>query len=318
MPVPIIDPHGPTDTPLSEALHDAYAAGCAAAGDGAVANYIPELARADPGHFGLAVSSLDGAVTAHGDVDVPFTLQSVSKVFSLSAVACDRGLRCLDNVSVEPSGDAFHSIVLLEDEQGRPRNPFINAGAIAISERLPGGTSGDKIAGFRRWLQGIDPDRDFAVDAAVWDSECDTGFRNRALANYVRHFGVVEDPQLACDTYFKQCAIQTDARGLARLGLYLANRGRDPLSGRQVIDPGINSTLLALMTTCGLYDEVGHWAVEVGLPAKSGVSGGLLAVVPGRYSIAAYGPALGPKGNSAGGMAALRSLSRMLGLSLFA
>lgn len=282
-----------------------------------MAQYIPELARADPAQFGIAVQPLDGALLVRGDSDVRFTLQSISKVFSLAAVACDRGLSCLDGVSVEPSGDAFHSIVLLEDEGGTPRNPFINAGAIVVSERLTGKTSGEKIASFRRWLQSVDGSAEFEVDAAVWDSECDTGFRNRALANYMRHFGVLANPKLACDTYFKQCSVQTTAAGLARLGLFLANRGRNPLSGDQVIPATINRTILALMTTCGLYDEVGRFAVDVGLPAKSGVSGGLLAVVPGRFSIATYGPALGPKGNSAAGMAALQQLSETLELSLF-
>ena len=296
----------------------AYEAGRRALGSGAVANYIPELANASPGWFGVAVHPLgaEEPVTA-GDADLAFSLQSVSKIFSLACLLSNGDDAVFDRVGVEPSGDAFHSIVRLEEEQGRPRNPLINAGAIVVSGRLPGATVDEKILHFQNFLRGICPNGEFTVDEDVYRSEWRTGFRNRSLANYMRHFEIIDDPMLTCETYIRQCAIQTTATDLARMGLFLANAGTDPLLGEPVLNAAQNRKLLAVMLTCGLYDEVGKFAVEVGLPAKSGVSGGLLAVVPGRCSIACYGPALGAKGNSVAGLAAVRALADELDLSIF-
>jgi glutaminase len=304
---------------LAGAVASAYEAGRRAFGSGRVADYIPELANASPGWFGIAVHPVDAAeAIVEGDVDVVFSLQSVSKVFSLAAMLADAGEEAaFAHVGFEPSGDVFHSIVRLEEEHGRPRNPLINAGAIAVSALLPGAGIDARIDGLRAFLRAICPGHDFTIDEDVYRSEAATGFRNLALAHYMRHYGTVTDPELAAHTYFRQCAITVTARGLARLGLFLAGNGRDPLTGRDVLSPQHTRTVLALMTTCGLYDEVGWFAVRVGLPAKSGVSGGLLAIVPGRMSIACFGPALGAKGNSVAGLAALECLSTELGLSLF-
>ncbi|MEM1437023.1 MAG: glutaminase A [Pseudomonadota bacterium] len=303
---------------LDAALDAAYAAGLNARGLGRVADYIPELANGDAEAFGIALLPIGAAQPlTRGDADTVFTLQSVSKVFALAAVIDFCGTALFDqHVGVEPSGDAFHSIVLLENERGVARNPLINAGAILVSAHLPGGTVAQKIGALRDWLQGVCPQQRFEVDERVAESELRTGFRNLAIANFLKHWGHLDDPRSAAETYFRQCALRVTATGLSRLGVVLANGGCHP-GGERVIQPDSNRTLLALMSTCGLYDEVGRFAVDVGLPAKSGVSGGILAIVPGRMAIATWGPALGAKGNSVAGLAALRVLAERLKLSLF-
>ncbi|MEM9388128.1 MAG: glutaminase A [Pseudomonadota bacterium] len=304
-----------------ELLAKALSLGRAAARDGRPASYIPELACADPAAVGIATCDANGEVLTAGDAHVSFTLQSVSKVFALACVLRSHDAELWQHVSMEPSGDAFHSIVRLEEEHGRPRNPLINAGAIVVSDRLHGEDPQGRIAGFRQFLcaasgQACTEER-FALNERVYRSECRTGFRNRALANYMRHFAVVSDPETAIDTYFRQCSLEVTAAELARVGLLFAAGGTDPATGRRLLACSASRKVVALMATCGLYDEVGRFAVEVGLPAKSGVSGAILAIVPGRYSIACYGPALGERGNSLAGMAMLKALSGDLGLSVF-
>ena len=310
-----------TNPAWPQLLVEAVAEGRRDAVNGKVAQYIPQLALAEPAHVALAVCDVSGESYAAGDVDVVFTLQSVSKVFALAHVLnTQEDERALfEKVSVEPSGDSFHSIVLLEQESGRPRNPLINAGAIVVSENMPGETAEQRIAGLQAFLWELADVRDdaFALDERVYLSEQSTGFRNRALANYMRHFGVIEEPDQAVDTYFRQCSLAANVQQVAQAGLFLANDGVVPATGKRILSSHQNQRVLALMATCGLYDECGSFAVNVGLPAKSGVSGVMLAIVPGRYSIACYAPALGPKGNSVAGMRMLQMLSNELGLSLF-
>lgn len=302
---------------LQRLLDEACAHGRKAAPDGKVATYIPELAKADPGLVGISVHTLEGANYQAGDAAEPFTLQSISKVFALAAAMRLNGMEALEAMPCEPSGDAFHSIVRLEEEGGHPRNPLINAGAILVSSRLPGDDPAEMAGNVRGFLSSV-LSSDVAFDEAVYRSESETGYRNRALANFMQHYRLLGDAERACDAYFRQCAISLDTRRLARAGLFLANRGVDPLSGTRFLDPECTRSVLALMAMCGLYDQVGRFALTVGLPAKSAVSGGILAIVPGRMAIATYGPALGPKGNSVAGMAMLEYLSEELGLSLFA
>ena len=303
---------------VREAVDRAYASALELTGQGRVAGYIPELAKADPGRLAIAVHSVDGDAFEAGDTELPFTLQSVSKIFALALVMRREPAAWLDALPVEPSGDAFHSIVRLEEEAGRPRNPLINAGAIAVTARVPGSTARRKGHALVEFLRGIDPAPRFRIDDDVFRSEARTGERNRALAHFMAHYGHIQEPDVAVDAYFRQCAVTVSARELARLGLFLANHGTDPITGiRHATAEGARS-LLAIMTMCGLYDEVGRFAVRVGLPAKSGVSGCILAVVPGTMSIAVFSPGLGPKGNSLAGIRALEVLSRELGLSLFA
>ena len=302
---------------LAEALERAQLAARMVLPQGRVATYIPELGKANPDLFAVSVHRLDGVTASIGDADHSFSMQSVSKVFSLAAALNAKCEDLFAKVSVEPSGDAFHSIVLLEEEEGMPRNPFVNAGAIAVSNRLPGSTAKSKFEYLRRFLGDISGDHPPDMDSDVWLSETNTGHRNRALAHFMQHWKVIEDADGTIDTYFRQCAITVTTKSLARYGLFLANKGIDPLTEKVVLSTTQNKMLLALMTTCGLYDAVGQFAEDVGLPAKSGVSGGILAIVPGEMSIAAFGPALDDKGNSVGGIAALQSLSEDLGLSLF-
>lgn len=302
---------------IADAFEQAVSRAQSIAGQGEVATYIPELARADPGAFAVVVHPVDGEPLTAGDVTSTFTLQSVSKVFSL-AVALHEGVEGLfERTSVEPSGDAFHSIVRLEEEQGVPRNPLINAGAIVVSEALAGADPQAKHDSFCAFMRTLCAGR-FDMDEAVYASEASHGGRNRALAQYMGHFGVVADPPLAVDAYFRQCSTLCSTTELAAAAQFLAYDGVDPSSGRRVLSPQDNRTVVALMATCGLYDEVGRFAVDVGLPTKSGVSGAMLGVAPGRMTIATYGPALGPKGNSVAGATFLRSFVNDLGLTLYA
>lgn len=307
------------DARLDDALREASAAAAAVAGQGRVARYIPELAAVDPDRFALAVALVDGRTRTVGDCDHRFTLQSASKVFALAAVMQASGHAVFDRVGIEPSGDAFFSIVKLEEERGRPRNPYINAGAILVTEALPGPTAFAKVASLQAFLgevTGDGPDA-FPVDHTVYRSEAATGHRNRALAEIMTHHGVIADPDLATDAYFRQCAVTVSPSQLARAGVFLAARGRDPGTGRAILAPGCARTVVALMATSGMYDEVGRQAVEVGWPTKSAVSGALLAVMPGVGAFAAFSPRLGAKGNSVAGMAALKALADKLDLSLF-
>jgi glutaminase len=304
---------------LVDVVTEALELGRTAARGGRCATYIPELANADPASVAIAVSTLAGEEVALGDTAVRFTLQSVSKVFALACVLQRGDPHLWERVQMEPSGDAFHSIVRLEEEQGRPRNPFINAGAIVVSAHLSGSDGKARIEALRQFLRrasGSGVAR-FDVDEAVYRSECVTGFRNRALANYMKHFGVLEDPDVAVDVYFRQCAMLVDVAELARTGLFLANAGEDPITRNRLLTPRDNRTIVALMATCGLYDEVGRFAVRVGIPAKSGVSGGVLGVIPGHMTVACYGPALGPAGNSLAAMTMLEFIMNRLSLSVF-
>ncbi|WP_416899352.1 MAG: glutaminase A [Minwuia sp.] len=309
----------PAPADIEAALAAAWKVGKARCADGKVAAYIPELARVDPSLFGLAIHTVDGQSYSHGDAQHPFTLQSASKVFSLSAVVAASGEKVFDHMSVEPSGDAFFSIVKLEEEKGQPRNPYINAGAILTSSHLQGATADAKIDRFRTFLgqsSGLGAGA-FPVNEDVFRSEADTGHRNRALAEIMRHHGTIPDVEVAVETYFRQCATSCTAESLARLSLYLVNNGRDPLTGKRVLAPASNHGIVALMATSGMYDEVGSHAIEVGLPSKSSVSGAVLAIAPGRMAIAGFGPALGQKGNSIGAMKALGVLAARLELSVY-
>ncbi len=220
-------------------------------------------------------------------------------------------------MACEPSGDAFHSIVRLEAEGGRPRNPYINAGAILVSSQLPGATAEAKAASLCDFLATVGDDRAFAMEQAVFESESETGYRNRALAHYLRHFDYLEEPGLAVETYFRQCSIVLNSVDLARIGLFLANDGVDPVTCERILDRASHHAVVSQMAMCGLYDDVGRFAMEVGVPAKSGVYGAILAVVPRRMAIAAFGPALGARGNSTAALAALRHLARALDLSVY-
>ena len=305
---------------MLQALLDDIAARMADAPErGRVASYIPELAKVSAQHFGIAVITADGTEHVAGDADLPFSIQSVSKVFALVEALQSHGERVWQRVGREPSGSAFNSIIQLELEHGRPRNPFINAGAIAVTDLIADGQDPrEGIGAILRLVRGLTGDDSIAVDGSVAYSEAGTGYRNAALANYMRAFGIISGPvDTSLQVYFHQCAIAMSCRQLARAGRFLCHAGHCPETGRQIISAERARRIAALMLTCGHYDASGEFAFQVGLPAKSGVGGGILAVAPGRASIAVWSPGLSPQGNSLLGTRALEELARAMGWNVF-
>ncbi|MGD0642851.1 MAG: glutaminase [Roseiarcus sp.] len=286
---------------------------------GAVARYIPELARVDPAAFGLAVALVDGPVVTAGDAETPFSIQSVSKVFTLTLALGLVGDRLWRRVGREPSGNPFNSIVQLEHEQGVPRNPFVNAGAIVVTDVILSGHQPREALGeILRFLRFVAEDETIVIDRAVAESEKRTGFRNAALANYMKSFARLENPvDFILGVYFHHCAIAMSARQLAMAGRYLAAAGRNPATGMSVVSPERARRINALMLTCGHYDGSGDFAFRVGLPGKSGVGGGVLAIAPGKASIAVWSPGLDANGNSHLGAIALEKLAMRMGWSVF-
>ena len=285
---------------------------------GSVASYIPELAKVDPGQFGIAIATADGDMITGGDCGVGFSIQSISKVFALTLALGKVGDQLWERVGREPSGTAFNSIVQLEHEHGIPRNPFINAGAIVVTDiNLGGHQPRVAIGEMLRFLRYLAGDDDIAINEAVAASETASGFRNMALANYMRAFDNVRHPvDLVLGAYFHQCAIEMRCRQLALAGRYLMLDGRHP-DGGGVVSPRRARRINALMLTCGHYDASGDFAFRVGMPGKSGVGGGILAIVPGRASIAVWSPGLNASGNSHLGTLALEELARRTGWSIF-
>lgn len=286
---------------------------------GEVAHYIPELARVDATSFGIAVIDADGHVAAGGDADTPFSIQSISKAFTLTLALGKIGDRLWQRVGREPSGSPFNSIVQLEFERGIPRNPFINAGAIAVTDLILSGHQPREALGeILRFMQFLANDNSIAIDEAVAASEQRTGYRNIALANYMKSFGVLDNPvDLTLGVYFHQCAIAMSCRQLATAGRFLAHNGRNPTTGMSVVQPERARRINAVMMTCGHYDGSGEFAYRVGLPGKSGVGGGILAIAPGKASIAVWSPGLDATGNSHLGRVALEALTKKLGWSIF-
>ena len=303
-------------TPLQSYLADLHAS-LAGLDSGTVATYIPELAKVDPDRFGICLVTMDGVAYDAGDVDTKFTIQSISKAFVYATALADRGRAFLTTkVGVEPSGDAFNSISL-DPQTGAPLNPMINAGAIATTSLVAGGVVD---AQWARIASSIDTfaGRALDVDESVYRSESDTGFRNRAIAWMLKNFGIVDgDPMASLENYFRQCSILVDCRDLAYMAATLANDGVHPSTGKRAMPPGDAEQVLSVMATCGMYDYAGSWLHDVGMPAKSGVGGGIIAVVPGRFGVGIFSPRLDAKGNSVRGIAACERLSRDFGLHVF-
>jgi glutaminase len=276
---------------------------------GTVATYIPELALADPSWFGISVATADGYVYEVGDTRRLFTIQSISKPFVYGLALEDRGKTALlERIGVEPTGDAFNEISL-ESPTGRPRNPMINAGAIAATSLVRGESPED------RWnrilaLFSLYAGRKLVMNEAVYRSERDTGHRNRAISHMLRNFEIIDhDPEPDLDLYFRQCSIDVDCRDLAIIGATLATGGVNPVTRERVIRADNVDEVLSVMTTCGMYDYAGEWVYRVGLPAKSGVAGGILAVMPGQLAVAVFSPPLDARGNSVRGVAVCEALS---------
>jgi glutaminase len=285
--------------------------------EGHVATYIPELSKVSPDEFGLAVATTDGQVYEGGDCERLFTIQSISKPFTYGLAMDEFGAeRVHQHVGVEPSGDAFNSIEL-HGLTNRPYNPMINTGAITVTALLHS-RHGDGT--FQHVLDCFSTiaGRTLTIDEEVYESERRTGHRNRAIAHLLLNFGVVHDEaEAALDVYFRQCAIQVNSRDLAMMGATLANMGCHPITGRSAFSIRYVKDILSIMFTCGMYDYSGQWAYRVGVPAKSGVAGGVMAVVNRQLGIGTYSPRLDRFGNSVRGTGVCIDLASRLGLHVF-
>ena len=300
-------------TDLQDILNDIGAEMAAAPDRGRVADYIPELAQVDPNQFGMAVVTAQGDTFTVGDATKPFSIQSVSKVFTLALALGRLGHQLWNRVGREPSGLAFNSILQLEHERGIPRNPFINAGALVVTDAILAGHQPREVLGeLLRFVRAAADDDDIHINDAVARSETDHGDRNMALAHFMRAQGnFLNPPDLTCGTYFHQCAIEMTCLQLAKAGRFLMGGPGGLVSAEQV------RRINALMLTCGHYDGSGDFAYRVGLPGKSGVGGGILTIVPGTASVAVWSPGLNAQGNSQLGTLAVERLARATGWSIF-
>lgn len=289
--------------------------------NGNVASYIPELMKSNPDDLGISISLCNEEFICAGDYNKKFTIQSVSKPLVLMLALMEYGEdRVFSKVGKEPTGDPFNSLVRLETfkEWKKPFNPMINAGAIAIASLFEGESNDerlDKVLGFIRKLAN---NPDIHINEDVYNSEKRTGHKNRAMAYYLKDLGVIEgDPEEVVDLYFKHCSIEATTMDLARIASILACGGKDPITGEEIVPKRVSRIVNTLMVTCGMYDESGEFAVNVGIPSKSGVGGGIMSVIPGKMGIAVYGPALDKKGNSSAGVKLLERISEEYELSIF-
>jgi len=282
-----------------------------------VASYIPELTKAHPNWFGICLVTMDGIAYSVGDSEQLFTIQSISKPFVYGAALTDRGRDFVTSrVGVEPSGDAFNTISL-NSQTGAPLNPMINAGAIATTSLVAGETPEAQWRRIEASMAAF-TGRDITIDEAVYQSESETGFRNRAIAWMLKNFGIIDgEPMASLENYFRQCSILVNCRDLAYMAATLANGGVHPLTGKSALPPEHVERVLSVMATCGMYDYAGSWLYEVGMPAKSGVGGGIIAVVPGSFGIGFFSPPLDGKGNSVRGIQACKELSHDFGMHVF-
>jgi len=285
--------------------------------DGKVANYIPELAGIDPEKFGVHLSSLESENFSIGDSDERFSIQSISKVFALTMAYPMLGERLWKRVGVEPSGNPFNSLVQLEYESGIPRNPLINAGALVVCDVLISNLENPKKE-FLQFVQKLAGNSSINYNKKVAESEKETGYRNVALASLMKSFGnidnLVED---VLDFYFYMCSIEMSCKELSQTFLLYANHGTHFVSGERILNASQSKRLSAILLTCGFYDQAGEFTFKVGLPGKSGVGGGIVAVFPEHYSVAVWSPKLNKAGNSVLGMEVLERLTTKSGLSIF-
>ncbi|CAM2924398.1 glutaminase A [Paenibacillus sediminis] len=290
--------------------------------NGEVASYIPELAHAPKNALGIAILDPAGTLVQSGDSGCSFTMQSISKVFTLILALMDRGEETVfSKVGMEPTGDDFNSMLKLElVEPGKPFNPLINAGAIAITSLILGSSPEEKTERILRFFRDLSGDQTLNYNEAVYRSEKATAHRNRSLAYFLKDNEVLDeatDVEEVLDVYFKHCSVDVQCSHLARMALVLANDGIDRLSGRELIPRRYVQIAKTFMLMCGMYNASGEFAIKAGFPAKSGVSGGIMAVIPGKYGIGVVGPSLNRKGNSTAGVHLLETLSRQMGWSMF-
>ncbi|MCH4890362.1 glutaminase A [Acidaminobacter sp. JC074] len=287
---------------------------------GQVADYIPALGNANLNHLGIAVYDSDGKYYEAGESQIKFTIQSVSKPLVLLLALIDSGEEeVFSKVGMEPTGDPFNSIIRLETfDKQKPLNPFINAGAISIVSLIKGKDNIEKIERILEFVRRLADNDNISVDNSIFLSEKVTGDRNRSMLYFLKSIGNIEgNVEDILDLYFMQCAIKATAKDLARIGLVLSHGGYDPIREEQIVPKREAKIVSSIMATCGMYDESGEFAVKVGIPAKSGVGGGIICTVPKRYGIGVFGPSLDRKGNSIGGVKVLEDLSREFDMSIY-
>jgi glutaminase len=302
---------------MLQAMNEALARGKKVLRLGQVATYIPELGKADPNTLAIATCTLDGKISQVGDVDKKATIQSISKIASLGLAISELGEeKVFSKVGVDPTADPFNSIMRLEMRKPhRPQNPLINAGAIVVLSILPYHDSSSRFLAVLNLVRKLCGNEKIEANEQVYLSEKATSDRNRSLAYFLRSVGAMEgDIEDILDSYFHQCGIECSVKDLAVMGATLANDGINPITNEKVLSPRVCVLIRALMATCGLYDGSGEFAVRVGIPAKSGVGGGIVGAVPGKMGVATLGPALDDKGNSVGGIEAMEYLSEKLKL----
>lgn len=287
---------------------------------GEVASYIPELKNAPSNHLAISIIDTSGDIINFGNHKSTFTIQSISKVVSLLLALEDNGTdKFFTRIGKEATGDPFNSIIKLEtSRESKPLNPLINSGAITVTDMIKGNTVSEKFDRLLDYFKLITGNNGLQINEKVFHSEKTTGNRNKAIAFFLKELGVIDsDPLELLDIYFKQCSIEVTTKDLARIALLLGNKGVDPVTGKQIINKKYCSICNAYMTICGMYDGSGEFAINIGIPGKSGVGGGILALVPGRYGIGVYGPALNTKGNSIAGLRLLELLSKEFDFSMY-
>lgn len=284
---------------------------------GQLASYIPELANVDSQNFGIYISTIDNLNFGVGDCYVKFSIQSMAKVLSLSLAYSIIGEKIWERVGVEPSGTAFNSLVQLEADKGIPRNPFMNAGSIVISDILLSNLENPK-EDFLAFVRGISSNSELDYSHKIATSEKSVGFRNIALCNFIKSLGNIQnEPSEVLDFYFDLCSLEMNCKELSELFLFLANNGRNIFDNNLILTKSQSKRINALMQTCGFYDESGEFAFKVGLPGKSGVGGGIIAIHPNQYAIAVWSPKLNEKGNSYKGMRFLEDFTTKSEFSIF-
>ncbi|RKI15828.1 glutaminase [Corallococcus sp. AB030] len=311
----------PTDAEFQSAMQRAYSANKAVT-EGKNADYIPALAKVDPKLFGIAILTVDGKVYSVGDTDHAFSIQSISKPFTAARLMSEMGVQKMeDKLGVNATGLPFNSIEAIErnkqQEEPPTGNPLVNAGAIATVGNLKAANAD------ARWNSVINnlsafAGRNLSVDQQIYKSEAETNTRNRSIADLLKAYEVIPgSPAEALDVYTRQCSVAVNVKDLAAMGATLATGGTNPLTGKTVVSPDVAAHTLAVMMTAGLYEDSGTWAYDVGVPAKSGVGGGIVAVVPGKYAVAAFAPPLDEAGNSVRSQRAIESIVKDLGGNVF-
>ena len=284
---------------------------------GSVADYIPELGKVDPDKFGVCLTKVNGEVYGFGDFEEKFSIQSIAKVLALAMAYRQNGEKLWERVGVEPSGMAFNSLVQLETNKGIPRNPLVNAGALVVSDILVSNLENPKEE-FLSFVREVSGNEAIEFCPRIAESEKQFGYRNAALINLMKSFGNIKnDVDTVLDFYFNLCSIEMSCKDLSQTYLFLANKGISPQTGKKVLSLSRTKRVNAIMQVCGFYDEAGEFSFKVGLPGKSGVGGGIIAVHPGEYSIAVWSPKLNEKGNSYKGMKFLELFTTATGWSIF-